>query len=118
MSFRVRVSSTAEQQIETQATWYELQQPGLGVRFLDVVAGHLSLLERNPFAQVRYDNVRCVPLTDFPLMIHLTIDEEKQIVNVHALIHTARNPKSNWNTGNSFVSEPEFIYGPKSTQLK
>ena len=112
MIFTVITSKAAEFQILNQANWYEEQQAGLGYRFLFVVAEHLLLLETVPFAQIRYDNIRCVPVKGFPVIMHIEIDEVNRRVYVHALIHAARNPDSNWLTGSSYVSEPDYRYAP------
>jgi len=111
MRFEVILSEAADQQIDEQIAWYELKQIGLGVRFYKVALAHLFLLETTPFAQFRYDKVSCVPIKGFPVMLHIGINEEQKQVNVYALIHTAREPESNWGKDDWFVSEPVYYYG-------
>ncbi len=113
MNFTVIVSQMAWDQLLKHVIWYESEQVGLGDRFEAAVFEHLSLLERSPFAQRRYDQIRCVPIKGFPYMFHIGIDEEKKVVHVYALIHTARNPESNWGQDDWIVSEPDFYYAPQ-----
>jgi hypothetical protein len=110
MKWKVTLSVRAKSQIDTHFRYYELQQAGLGERFLDVLLEHVDILERTPFAQLRYDNVRCIPVKGFPFMLHFTVDEAKKSVNVQAVIHTSLNPKTNWGNTNTFVSEPDYQY--------
>lgn len=109
--FEVIITPAADEQIREQAKWYELQREGLGSSFHDKVDEIVLLLKTNPYAQVRYDNVRCVPIKGFPVMLHIGVDEENRVVKVHALIHTARDPDSHWGRTDWFVSEPEMVYG-------
>ncbi len=111
MSFEVVLSEAAGQQIDEQTTWYELQQFGLGQRFYKVVMEHLAVLETTPFAQLRYDKIRCVPIKGFPVMLHIGVNEVKREVHIFALIHTSRNPGSNWGKDDWIFSEPVYYYG-------
>lgn len=111
MKFVVRLTKVALEQIDEQVTWYESKQIGLGERFHRSALELVYLLETSPFAQVRYEDVRCIPIKGFPYMFHIGIDEEQRIVHIYALIHTARNPESNWGKDDWFVSEPVYYYG-------
>ncbi|MEX0845331.1 MAG: hypothetical protein WD022_08610 [Balneolaceae bacterium] len=93
MAFTIKVEPEAEQDIQEGIDWYNEQQPGLGREFHTAVKAHLKKLQTNPFYQVRYDNVHCLPLKKFPFMIHFTINEEQQQVIVHAVFNTFRDPK-------------------------
>src|ERR1044072_4286615 len=98
MSYRVKLSDAADLHISSQYVYYEL-------------AEHLKFLSKNPYAQERYDQVRCMPIKGFPFMFHFGIDEEKKLVKVHTLIHTSVNPKTNWGKDDWVVSEPAYYYG-------
>jgi toxin ParE1/3/4 len=111
MRYSVILSEAADQQIDEQIVWYEEQQAGLGARFYRAVIEHLLLLETLPYAQVRYDTVRCIPIKGFPYMFHFGINEQEQTLTVHALIHTARDPDANWGNDDWIVSEPDYYYG-------
>ena len=57
---------------------------------------YFKAIQKNPFYQIRYDNIRCLPLKIFPAMIHFSINEEEQLIVVHAVIGTRKNSKGNW----------------------
>jgi hypothetical protein len=56
----------------------------------------MDLLTQNPFFQVRYGSIRCLPLGRFPFMIYYTVLEKRKIIRVHGIIHTSLNPKKYW----------------------
>ena len=47
--------------------------------FLNSVNNSFSVLKDNPLYQIRYDDVRCLPIKKFPYMAHFTVDEIQQI---------------------------------------
>ncbi len=114
MKWKVKIDPRAKLQIKEHFAYYELQQAGLGQRFIAAVLEHADVLERIPFTQIRYDKVRCMSIKGFPYMIHFIVNEEERIVTVYALIHTSRNPESNWGSDDWHVSEPVYYYGPVS----
>lgn len=68
--------------------------------------------------QVRYDEIRCIPIIGFPLMLHYSVIPEKKLVRIHALIHTSRNPTENWNKDDWRVSEEIPMYGVHAYDLE
>jgi 1-deoxy-D-xylulose 5-phosphate reductoisomerase len=68
------------------------QQWGLGEKFETMFNKHLASLEKNPFFQVRYDQVHCLPLNKFPFMVHFTVDKNENSVIVRAVFHTSVDP--------------------------
>lgn len=93
MSYPVLVDSRAIHDIQEAIDKYGTQKSGLGVRFENTVNKHMLILEKNPFSQIRYDNVRCLPIKKFSFMIHFILDETNNLVIVKALLHTSRNLK-------------------------
>lgn len=91
--FTIVLDPRAVEDIQESISYYEYQQPDLGKRFESHVDEHLLLLTENPFFQIRYDSVRCLPLATFPHMIHYTVEEENKQVVIHAIFHTSRNPE-------------------------
>lgn len=94
MAFTIILDYRAIQDVQDVIDFYEEQQPRLGRQFEQALHEHLLTLELNPFFQIRYDNIRCLPLRKFPYMIHFTVDEEVQQVVVWAVLHTSRDPRS------------------------
>lgn len=91
--YKVTISEEAALDIEDAAFYYENKSIGLGFRFSNELKTHLEGLKFNPFFEVRYENVRCLPMKNFPFMIHFTIEEKENLVNIRAVFHTSLNPK-------------------------
>lgn len=93
MAYSVNLDPRAIEDIREIIDYYEEQEPGLGKRFEQELGRHILLLEENPFYQVRYDNVRCLPVKVFPHMLHFTIDNKQKQVTIWAVFHTAMDPQ-------------------------
>lgn len=94
--FRIVIETRAFEDIQDAILYYNQQQPGLGKHFLNAVNNLFSILNEHPFYQIRYDDVRCLPIKKFPYMAHFTVDEAQFIVKVYALVNTHRNPDKFW----------------------
>jgi mRNA-degrading endonuclease RelE of RelBE toxin-antitoxin system len=92
MRFRIRIEPEAYRDIQEGIDWYNEQQPGLGRKFHFEVKVFIGKLKINPFFQVRYNDVRCLPLKQYPYMIHFTVDEERRVVTIWAVFKTSRTP--------------------------
>jgi toxin ParE1/3/4 len=93
MNFSIVIDPRAIKDIQEAINYYDEQQIGLGAKFEALINKHLSALEKNPYFQIRYANVRCLSLNKFPFMVHFTIDEENKLIEVRAVFHTSRDPK-------------------------
>lgn len=96
MKYEIQVDDRATDDVEKAAGYYENQQRGLGNKFIESVEKHLDYLMKTAHYQVRYKNVRSLPVQPFPFMIHFTIDEKKHLIKIHAIIHTSLDPNKNW----------------------
>lgn len=92
MNFLIKIEPEAIQDIQEAVDWYEAQQSGLGLKFYNQLDLTIHSLQQNPFYQIRYRSVRCLPLHTFPFMIHYTIDEANSMVIIRAIFNTALNP--------------------------
>jgi len=92
MAFTIKIQPEVRSDIQEGVDWYNEQQNGLGTQFFTSVQVHLNKLKSNPFYQVRYDDVRCMPLKKFPYMIHYTVEENLKQITVHGILSTHRNP--------------------------
>jgi toxin ParE1/3/4 len=95
MAYIIKIEADALQDIQQGINYYNELQPGLGRTFLADVKASFKSLKTNPFFQVRYDEVRCLPLKTYPFMIHFTIDQADQLVVVRAVFNTYLDP-NNW----------------------
>jgi len=93
MAFSIVIDPRAIADIQQAIDYYDLELPGLGLKFEAALNNHLITLTKNPHFEVRYDNVRCLPIKKFPFMIHFTVDQDQNIVSVRAVLHTALDPK-------------------------
>ena len=76
--------------------YYNLQHQGLGKRFGKAVHNAAKVLEKNPFFQIRYDDIRCLLVEKFPFMVHFSLDEGLKSVHIYAVLHTSLNPEEHW----------------------
>ena len=96
MIFDVVISKKALNDIRKITEYYDKQRDGLGNEFKNVLYEYIEVLETNPNFRMRYDKIRCLPIKIFPYMIHFSVNENKRIAKIHAILHTSRNPKI-WN---------------------
>lgn len=83
----------AKEDIRKAAEWYNERQIGLGKRFISEVRNKVYYVRQNPkISGVRFNNVRTAILSDFPFMIHYTIDENIKAILIVAVLHTSRDP--------------------------
>jgi toxin ParE1/3/4 len=92
MKFSVKIEAEAYQDIQQGIDWYNQQAEKLGYKFYKELKKTIDQLKTTPFLQVRYDNVRCLPLKKFPYMIHFTVHEAEKVAIIRAVLNTARNP--------------------------
>lgn len=95
MAFGIFIDPAALLDIQKAIDYYNEQQDGLGKKFESALNQHLVSLEKNPFFQVRYDQVHCLPVKKYPYMIHFTINETDKTLTDRAVFHTSKNP-DNW----------------------
>ena len=93
MGFKVLIGPEAYQDIQHGIDWYDQQRENLGYKFYEEVENTLNLVKSNPYFQVRYGRVRCIPLKRFPYMVHFTIDESDQTISIQSILHTSREHK-------------------------
>lgn len=93
MSYKIKLTPTANIDIQDAVKWYNSKKEKLGNRFYSEVKKTFNKLIKNPFAfAIRYNNTRTVLLNDFPYMLHYYVDENKNTVVILTVLHTSRNP--------------------------
>ena len=96
MAFKLKIEPLAKFDIQTEINYYNTKQKGLGKRFHAEVKTYFDSIKSNPFYQIRYDDIHCLPLKTFSAMIHFTIDELNNCVTIRAVVNTNKNPDTNW----------------------
>lgn len=94
-NFDISISIRARDDIYKGIDYYNQQVNGLGKQFAIAIKNAVKTLKKNPFFQIRYDDVRCLPLDSFPYMIHYTLNENLELVEIFAIIHTSLDTQ-NW----------------------
>jgi len=92
MRYEVLVGARALADLRQAIDYYNTQQKGLGKKFELVIDKHFSEIGKNPFYQLRYSFIRCLPLKKFPFMIHYFVDEKRKKVFIVSVLHTSKNP--------------------------
>lgn len=92
--FLVKIDADALQDIKSIADWYNEQLPGLGEHFQKQVKKQINSLKVNPLIyRIRYATIRCMLINKFPLLVHFSVSEKQNLVEIFAVIHTSRNPE-------------------------
>ena len=74
-------------------TWYNLQQKGLGNKFIDDVRKTVASIKSNPyFASVKFENIRTAACITFPYAIHYEIDGAENLFRIVSIFHFSRRP--------------------------
>jgi plasmid stabilization system protein ParE len=93
MTYTVKLSPSAINDLDEAFLWYNEQVTDLGYRFIDFVDKRLAELSITPEAgSIRYKDVRCVQLKIFPYLIHYTINNRSQTVTILRVFHFNRRP--------------------------
>jgi plasmid stabilization system protein ParE len=89
--YRFEAESAVEFDVESAFEWYETEEAGLGLEFLEKLrAAYLHILE-NPFGyQELRAGIRRALTRQFPYAVYFSI--EGDMVLVLAVLHTARDP--------------------------
>lgn len=96
MAFDLQIDYRAHLDIEMAVADYMSKSEKVANKFYNKIENAYDSLEKNPFFQIRYADYRCLPIKGFPYMFHFTINENKKLVRIHALINTSKNHTTNW----------------------
>jgi hypothetical protein len=92
--YKIVIDTAAYQDIQNATGWYNVQSAGLGARFQKQVKTQINMLKNNPSAHhIRYAEVRCMLIKNFPFLVHFIVDEVGLVIEIFAVLHTSRNPK-------------------------
>lgn len=92
MSFEILIEPEVLEDIRNSHAYYEEKLDGLGDRFIEEVTKCIEDIKLNPYYEVRYGKIRCVPLKVFPYLIHFALREETAEITIHAVFNTYQNP--------------------------
>lgn len=93
--FKLEFNPNIQFDIQHQVYYYyrETQSHELGKRFVKVVKKELLRLKKHALQyEIKYDDIRCLPIPKFPFRAHYRVDEKNHSVKVEALISTHQSP--------------------------
>jgi toxin ParE1/3/4 len=93
MPYSIFITPTATDDIAAAIEYYNALSPDLGFRFADQVARYFDRIAALPTASaIRYKNIRCKPLKQFPYLITYTVDETTKSINIMRVFNTYQEP--------------------------
>lgn len=104
MVYEVVINKKALNDIKGAAAYYDNVTDKLGLKFKNIIKEYIRTLKTNPHFKVKYKNVRVLPIKKFSYAIHFTVDESRNFVKIHGVIHTSRSPEI-WNKYHSSDEE-------------
>jgi hypothetical protein len=98
MTFNVIYASAVYDDIQHAIDFYNSRRKGLGLQFYKSLKNRISFIKTNAFAfQIRYADVRCVPLPKFPYTIHYRLYQDTNTIQVLAVFCDYQFPEI-WET--------------------
>jgi plasmid stabilization system protein ParE len=90
-SYRIEAEPAVEADVEAAFDWYEFEEPGLGLEFLEELrAAYHRILDGPLGYQELRSGIRRALTRQFPYAVYFSIKVE--IIVVIAVLHTARDP--------------------------
>ncbi len=96
MNYKLAFHPLVNRDVQEVISYYNSKKEGLGIDFFNELQREYRTLKINPLFQIRYNDIRCLPLKRFPYMIHYSVDTLTKVVFIEAVYNTAKNPKTNW----------------------
>jgi mRNA-degrading endonuclease RelE of RelBE toxin-antitoxin system len=94
MAFKVFFAAEVFDDLQQSVDWYNKQQSGLGSRFFAAVKEQISRISKSPTTiAIRYNEVRCARIKNFPYLIHYKVFPDSNTVKIIAVFSTHRDPK-------------------------
>lgn len=95
-SYKIQADPRVKLDLREAIDFLKYRRKGLDSKFIADYKSCLKTLKTNPFFEVRYDGIRCMPLEIFKYMIHFSIDEVNNTVLINAVISTYLDPNDSW----------------------
>lgn len=95
MPYKIIYASEVYDDLQQAIDFYNSRQKGLGARFFKTVKIQISKIKSNAFGfQVRYSDVRCLPLIKFPYTIHYRPFPETNTIKIIAIFCDYLDPET------------------------
>ena len=89
--YKIKISLNAQDEIENALLFYRNISIKLADKFISTILKTYTLLEKNPYFNIRYKNYRAISISQFPYLLFFEIDEQNQIVYILSCFHTSQN---------------------------
>jgi toxin ParE1/3/4 len=77
MAFKISVDVRAQVEIEKAIAELNKVSKKSAKKLFSEIENSYRFLSINPFYQIRYKQIRCLPLKKFPYMFHFSVSEKK-----------------------------------------
>ena len=97
-NFKLEFNPQIQEDIQHQVDYYkkETKSHELVKRFAQTVKAEVLRLKKHALQyEVKYDNIRCLPIPKFPFRAHYSVNKKDNTVKVEAIISTSESP-SKW----------------------
>ncbi len=95
-TYKIQADPRVKLDLQEAMDFLKSRRKGLDSKFLADYKSRLKTLKTNPFFEIRYDDIRCLPLEIFKYMIHFSVDETNNTVMINAVISTYQDPEEYW----------------------
>jgi hypothetical protein len=96
MKYILDIKISAEIGILEAFKYYESEQEGLGVQFLNDWEAHVTMIKEDPLLfEKKYRNFRQVLIKPYPY--HIIYEVEGNVINVYKVIYAGRSPRKRYN---------------------
>ncbi len=90
-NYKLLIHPFAELDMTDAKEWYDLQQEGLGNKFVSEIRETVKCIQENPFQFPKEKkNIRKAIVHKFPYSIFFYTN--KELINIFAFFHSSRNP--------------------------
>lgn len=96
MGFSIQIDYRAQKEIDFAIGYLVEKNKSAAKKLLSKIDSSYKLLSQNPYNEIRYNDIRCLPLKGFPFMFHYSVNEKTKTVSLHGFIHTSQDPDKYW----------------------
>lgn len=91
--FNVIANDHVSEDIQEIVNFYNQKKDLLGTRFYNSAKREMNSLKKDALLyQIRYDNVRCIKVKNFPYLIHYTVNQRTNMVRIYSVTGTQKDP--------------------------
>jgi hypothetical protein len=94
MTYKVRITLNAKNDIKEAVAYYESKRDGLGKDFLTEFKSYKKLLSSIVTARIWYKSMRGFPMKRFPYTLFYSIDESVATIFITGVFCQYKNPDS------------------------